>query len=110
MKSALGEKAEDTIRYFTNRLTGDRVKRGIFRRYWTRQIKVGVPSKQMRLLLNRQKRRPPGTRRLLILPPALTALFPPCPAVDLWVQTAALGALSPWLACRSRSLLLLFLE
>ena len=29
----LGERAEDTIRYFTNRLTGDQVKRDIFRRY-----------------------------------------------------------------------------
>ena len=28
-----GERAEDTIRYFTNRLTGDQVKRDIFRRY-----------------------------------------------------------------------------
>ena len=29
----LGEQAEDTIRYFTNRLTGDQVKRDIFHRY-----------------------------------------------------------------------------
>ena len=55
----LGEHAEDTIRYFTNRLMGDQVKRGIFRRYWTRRIVVGVLSQQMRLVLNRQKRRSP---------------------------------------------------
>ena len=107
----LGEKAEDTIRYFTNRLTGDQVKRDIFRRYWTRRIVVGVLSQQMRLVLNRQKRRSPRHSEvadLLLL--ALTAAFPPCPAVDLWVPIAALGALCPWLACRSRSLSLLFLE
>ena len=55
----LGERAEDTIRYFTNRLTGDEVKRGIFRRYWTRRIVVGVLSQQMRLVLIRQKKRSP---------------------------------------------------
>ena len=41
---------------------------------------------------------------------ALTAVSPPCPAVDWWVPIAALGALCPWLACRSRFLLLLYLE
>ena len=40
----LGEQAEDTIRYFTNRLMGDQVKRGTFRRYWTRRVVVGVLS------------------------------------------------------------------
>ena len=40
----LGEQAEDTIRYFTNRLMADQVKRDIFRRYWTRRIVVGVLS------------------------------------------------------------------
>ena len=40
----LGEQAEDTIRYFTNRLMADQVKRYIFRRYWTRRIVVGVLS------------------------------------------------------------------
>ena len=40
----LRERAEDTIRYFTNRLMGDQVKRDIFRRYWTRRVVVGVLS------------------------------------------------------------------
>ena len=55
----LGEQAEDTIRYFTNRLMANQVKRYIFRRYWTRRIVVGVLSYQMRLVLNRQKKRSP---------------------------------------------------
>ena len=105
----LGEHTEDTIRYFTNRLTGDQVKRYIFRRYWTRGIVVGVLSQQMRLVLNRQKWRSPGTRRSLILPLALTVVSPPCPAVGLWVPIAARGAFCPLLASRSRIMFLLFL-
>ena len=51
----LGERAEDTIRYFTNRLTGDQVKRDIFRRYWTRRIVVGVLFRAVQLWQNLPK-------------------------------------------------------
>ena len=59
----LGEHAEDTIRYFTNRLQGDQVTRDIFRRYWTRRIVVGFLARQMQLVLNRQERRSPRYSR-----------------------------------------------
>ena len=75
----LGEKAEDTIRYFTNRLTGDQVKRDIFRRYWTRRIVVGVLSQQMRLVLNRQKRRSPRHSQLVDLAARLDGGIPAMP-------------------------------
>ena len=75
----LGEKAEDTIRYFTNRLTGDQVKRDIFRRYWTRRIVVGVLSQQMRLVLNRQKRRSPRHSQVADLAARLDGGIPAMP-------------------------------
>ena len=75
----LGEKAEDTIRYFTNRLTGDQVKRDIFRRYWTRRIVVGVLSQQMRLVLNRQKRRSPRHSQVADLAARLDGGVPAMP-------------------------------
>ena len=75
----LGEKAEDTIRYFTNRLTGDQVKRDIFRRYWTRRIVVRVLSQQMRLVLNRQKRRSPRHSQLVDLAARLDGGIPAMP-------------------------------
>ena len=75
----LGEHAEDTIRYFTNRLMGDQVKRGIFRRYWTRRIVVGVLSQQMRLVLNRQKRRSPRHSQVADLAARLDGGIPAMP-------------------------------
>ena len=75
----LGERAEDIIRYFTNRLTGDQVKRDIFRRYWTRRIVVGVLSQQMRLLLNRQKKRSPRHSQVTDLASRLDGGIPAMP-------------------------------